>query len=159
MFKEAAIKRILKAKTDKRISENSVKLLNEILTKISEEIAFGAVKLTHLKGHKTIQKDVINLSAKQFLGRKINTENVKELPKTIMRKILINAGARRVSVEAIDLMNEIITQILEDIIFKAAKLTHDMNKKTIQKETIKLSTQQFLEIETNKEEFTNKEGK
>lgn len=79
MFSKQKIRTILKDNGAKRIAEKSIDLMNEIITKIAEEIAFGAVKLTHLRGAKTIQKDAIRVSTRQFLGKKLDNEEVNNL--------------------------------------------------------------------------------
>jgi histone H3/H4 len=65
--------------------------------------------------------------------------NISIIPKAPFAKILINAGARRVSAEAIDAFAEVITDIAEEISTRAAKIAKHSGRKTIQDGDIKLA--------------------
>ena len=57
MLSKKVLSQILKNNGAEDISEVSIDLFNDIVSKISVEITSIGVKLTRLKGNKTIQKD------------------------------------------------------------------------------------------------------
>jgi len=65
--------------------------------------------------------------------------NISIIPKAPFAKILLNAGAKRVSAEAIDAFAEVITDIAEEISTRAAKIAQHSGRKTIQDGDIKLA--------------------
>ena len=65
--------------------------------------------------------------------------NISIIPKAPFARILMDAGARRVSAEAIDAFADVITDIAEEISTKAAKIAQHSGRKTIQDGDIKLA--------------------
>ena len=66
--------------------------------------------------------------------RKIST-----IPKAPVARILMNAGAKRVSEDAIDEFTEVINSIAEKFSEKAVLLAKHSGRKTVQEEDIKLA--------------------
>ena len=71
MFAKKRIRDILKNNGAKRISDTTIDLFNKVLSKIGDEIAFGAVELVYKSGRKTVKDEDIRISTQQFLGKKI----------------------------------------------------------------------------------------
>lgn len=65
--------------------------------------------------------------------------NISIIPKAPFARILMDAGAKRVSAEAIDTFADVITDIAEEISTKAAKIAQHSGRKTIQDGDIKLA--------------------
>ena len=65
--------------------------------------------------------------------------NISIIPKAPFARILLNAGAKRVSAEAIDAFTDVIIDIAEEISTKAAKIAQHSGRKTIQDGDIKLA--------------------
>ena len=65
--------------------------------------------------------------------------NISIIPKAPFARILLNAGAKRVSAEAIDAFADVITDIAEEISTRAAKIAQHSGRKTIQDGDIKLA--------------------
>jgi len=159
IFSGNTIRKILKDNGAKEISDESIDLLNKIITKISYEIAMGAVKLTRFKGYKTIKNDAIKVSTQQFLDRKLENLELKLFEKSKIRDILKDNGAERISKEVIEFMNKIISKISEDIALGAVEIAFSNKNEIIQKEAIRLSTKQFLGIDLDNKKNNFLEGK
>jgi len=159
IFSGNTIRKILKDNGAKEISDESIDLLNKIITKISYEIATGAVKLTRFKGYKTIKNDAIKVSTQQFLDRKLENLELKLFEKSKIRDILKDNGAERISKEVIEFMNKIISKISEDIALGAVEIAYSNKNEIIQKEAIRLSTKQFLGIDLDNEKNNFSESK
>ena len=71
-----------------------------------------------------------------------------------IKDIMKESDAKRVSKNAFDFVNKVITWISEEIALNTVILTHNTKKKLIEKEEIKFGTQKFLEkeIQNKKEE-------
>ncbi len=65
--------------------------------------------------------------------------NISIIPKAPFARILMDAGAKRVSAEAIDTFADVITDIAEEISTRAAKIAQHSGRKTIQDGDIKLA--------------------
>lgn len=65
--------------------------------------------------------------------------NISIIPKAPFARILLDAGAKRVSAEAIDAFTDVITEIAEEISTKAAKISQHSGRKTIHEGDIKLA--------------------
>ena len=65
--------------------------------------------------------------------------NISIIPKAPFARILMDAGAKRVSAEAIDAFADVITDIAEEISTKAAKIAQHSGRKTIHEGDIKLA--------------------
>ena len=65
--------------------------------------------------------------------------NISIIPKAPFARILLNAGAKRVSAEAIDAFADVITDIAEEISTRAAKIAQHSGRKTIHDGDIKLA--------------------
>lgn len=152
MLSKKVLSQILKNNGAEDISEVSFDLFNDIVSKISVEITSIAVKLTRLKGNKTIQKDSIKVGINNFLGKYPDNLESKMFPVSNIKDIMEKSDAKRVSKDAIDYINKIITWIAEEIALNAAKLTYNKKKKTLEEEAIKFGTQKFL----GKDEEENK---
>jgi DNA-binding protein len=68
------------------------------------------------------------------MARKISV-----IPKAPFGRILMNAGAKRVSADAIDAFTDVITNIAEDISERAIKIAKHSGRKTIHEGDIKLA--------------------
>ncbi len=65
--------------------------------------------------------------------------NITVIPKAPVARIILNAGAPRVSADATDIFTEILTEIAEDIASQAVKIAKHSGRKTIQAGDIKLA--------------------
>ncbi len=68
------------------------------------------------------------------MGRRIST-----IPKAPVGRILMNAGAKRVSSSAVDAFTEVLTEIAEKIATQSAKIAKHGGRKTVQGGDIKLA--------------------
>ncbi len=68
------------------------------------------------------------------MGRKIST-----IPKASVGRILISAGAKRVSADAIDAFTDVLTEIAIKISSKAAQIAKHTGRKTVHEGDIKLA--------------------
>ncbi len=64
------------------------------------------------------------------------------LPKAPMARILVNAGAKRVSQDAADSFTEVLTDLAEEIARQAVKIANHAGRKTVQEGDIKLAAKQ-----------------
>ncbi len=147
MLSKKVLSQILKNNGAEDISEVSFDLFNDIVSKISVEITSIAVKLTRLKGNKTIQKDSIKVGIYNFLGKYPDNLESKMFPVSNIKDIMEKSDAKRVSKNTVDYINKVITWISEEIALNAVILTHNNKKKLIEEEAIKFGTQKFLEKE------------
>ena len=72
-----------------------------------------------------------------FMGRKITV-----IPKAPFGRILMKAGAKRVSSDAIDTFTEILTERTENIAIQAAKIAKHSGRKTVNEGDVKLAAKQ-----------------
>lgn len=154
MLSKKILIQILENNGAKDIAEESVDLFNDIVSKISLEITSIAVKLTRLKGNKIIQKDSIKVGVNNFLGEYPDSLEEKMFPLSNIKELMEKGDAKRVSKDAVDYINKIISWISEEIALNAVKLTHANKMKLIKEEAIKFGTQKFLgkEIQNKMEE-------
>ncbi|MBN2567490.1 histone family protein [Candidatus Woesearchaeota archaeon] len=64
------------------------------------------------------------------------------LPKAPLGRILLNAGAKRVSQESVDAFADVLEEILEDIATQASKIARHAGRKTVQESDIRLAAKQ-----------------
>ncbi len=64
---------------------------------------------------------------------------VSLVPKAPVARILLNAGAKRVSADAVDAFADVIQEISEGIAEQAAKIAKHSGRKTVQDGDIKLA--------------------
>ncbi len=69
------------------------------------------------------------------MGRKIAI-----IPKAPIGRILMNAGAKRVSADAVDTLTEILTEITENIATKSAMISKHSGRKTVNEGDVKLAS-------------------
>ena len=62
------------------------------------------------------------------------------IPKAPMARILMNAGAKRVSADAVDAFVDVISEIAEEIAEQASKIAVHSGRKTVQEGDIRLAT-------------------
>ncbi len=144
MLSKKVLSQILKNNGAEDISEVSIDLFNDIVSKISVEITSIGVKLTRLKGNKTIQKDSIKVGINNFLGKYPENLESKMFPVSNIKDIMEKSDGKRVSKNSVDYINKVITWISEEIALNAVILTHENKKKLIEEEAIKFGTQKFL---------------
>lgn len=72
----------------------------------------------------------------------MTTRNISIIPKAPVARILINAGAKRVSQDGVDAFTEVLTKIAEDISERAVKIAQHSGRKTIHDTDIKLAAKQ-----------------
>ncbi len=65
--------------------------------------------------------------------------NISTIPKAPLARILQNAGAKRVSQEAVNAFADVLTEISEDIATQAAKIAKHSGRKTVVSEDVKLA--------------------
>jgi len=70
----------------------------------------------------------------------MGTRKTSVIPKAPAARILMNAGARRVSASAMDAFAEVIHGIAENIASQAVKVAKHSGRKTVQEEDIRIST-------------------
>ncbi len=70
------------------------------------------------------------------------TRKTSTIPKAPVGRILINAGAKRVSQSAIDVFTESLTEIAEKIATQSAKIAKHSGRKTVKAGDIKLAAKQ-----------------
>ena len=71
------------------------------------------------------------------MGRKVST-----IPKAPVGRILMKAGAKRVSQEAVNAFTEILTEMTEKIAAKAAEISKHSGRKTVHESDVKLAAKQ-----------------
>ena len=71
------------------------------------------------------------------MGRKVST-----IPKAPVGRILMKAGAKRVSQDAVDAFTEILTEITEKIATRAAEISKHSGRKTVHESDVKLAAKQ-----------------
>lgn len=71
------------------------------------------------------------------MGRKITV-----IPKAPVGRILMRAGAKRVSADSIDVFTEILIEKTEDIATQAAKISKHSGRKTVNEGDVKLAAKQ-----------------
>jgi len=64
------------------------------------------------------------------------------IPRAPFGRILIKAGAKRVSSDAIDTFTEILTEMTEKIATQAAKISKHSGRKTVHEGDVKLAAKQ-----------------
>jgi len=69
----------------------------------------------------------------------IMARNISIIPKAPIARILLDAGAKRVSAEAVDAFTDVITDIAEEISTKAAKIAQHSGRKTVHEGDIRLA--------------------
>ena len=70
------------------------------------------------------------------------TKRTTLVPKAPVARILMNAGAKRVSANAVDVFAEIIEDIGKKISQRAAKIAQHSGRKTVQDGDVKLSAKE-----------------
>lgn len=68
------------------------------------------------------------------------TRKVGTIPKAPVARILMNAGAKRVSAGAVDAFADVIQDIAEKIATQAAKISKHSGRKTVQEGDIKIAS-------------------
>jgi histone H3/H4 len=71
------------------------------------------------------------------MGRKITI-----IPKAPIGRILMKAGAKRVSADSINALTEILTEKTENIATQAAKIAKHSGRKTVHEGDVKLAARQ-----------------
>ena len=71
------------------------------------------------------------------MGRKITT-----IPRAPVGRILMKAGAKRVSADAADVFTEILMELAEKIAVQAAQISKHSGRKTVNEGDIKLAAKQ-----------------
>ncbi len=61
------------------------------------------------------------------------------IPKAPIARILMNAGAKRVSAQAVNVFTEVLQKITEDIAERAGRLAKHSGRKTVKEADIKLA--------------------
>lgn len=68
--------------------------------------------------------------------------NTSIIPKAPVARILMNAGAKRVSQSAVDAFTNVIIGITEDIATQAVKIAKHSGRKTVQDGDVRLAAKQ-----------------
>ena len=71
------------------------------------------------------------------MGRKVST-----IPKAPVGRMLMNAGAKRVSQDAVDTFTEILMQEAERVARKSAEISKHAGRKTVHEGDVKLAAKQ-----------------
>ena len=69
----------------------------------------------------------------------MTTRRISIIPKAPVGRILINAGAKRVSAGAVDAFSDVLQEVAEKIASKAAQIAKHSGRKTVQEEDIKIA--------------------
>lgn len=64
------------------------------------------------------------------------------IPKAPLGRIIMSAGAKRVSADALEAFSDVISDIAEDIATHAAKIAKHSGRKTVQEGDVKLAAKQ-----------------
>jgi histone H3/H4 len=72
------------------------------------------------------------------MSRKVGT-----IPKAPMARILLNAGAKRVSADGTDAFVEVVTTITEEIAKKSVMIAKHSGRKTIHEGDVKIAAKQI----------------
>lgn len=72
----------------------------------------------------------------------MTTRKTSIIPKAPVARILMNAGAKRVSADAVDAFAEVIQTKSEAIASQAAKIAKHSGRKTVQEGDVKLAVKQ-----------------
>mgnify|MGYP001049242247 CR=1 FL=1 len=64
------------------------------------------------------------------------------IPKAPFGRILMKAGAKRVSADAIDIFTEILTEMTEEIAIQSSKIAKHAGRKTVHEGDVKLAAKQ-----------------
>ena len=72
----------------------------------------------------------------------MTTRKTSIIPKAPVARILMNAGAKRVSADAVDAFAEVIQTKAEAIASQAAKIAKHSGRKTVQEGDVKLAVKQ-----------------
>jgi len=67
-------------------------------------------------------------------------KRVGSIPKAPLARILMNAGAKRVSADAVDAFCDIITSIAEEISEQSIRIAKHSGRKTVQEGDVKLAS-------------------
>jgi len=70
------------------------------------------------------------------------TKRANIIPKAPVARILMSAGAKRVSADAVDAFADVIQDIAEKIAVQAAKISKHSGRKTVQEGDIKIAAKQ-----------------
>ncbi len=68
-----------------------------------------------------------------------DTRTTSVIPKAPVARILFNAGAKRVSADAVDAFVEVLLATTEEIAVKAAKIAKHSGRKTVHEGDVKLA--------------------
>ncbi|MBT7903751.1 histone family protein [Candidatus Woesearchaeota archaeon] len=71
------------------------------------------------------------------MARKVNI-----IPKAPVARIIMNAGAKRVSADAVDAFADVLQEIAESIGTQAVRISKHSGRKTVQEGDIKLASKQ-----------------
>ncbi len=67
-------------------------------------------------------------------------KRTSSIPKAPSGRILMNAGAKRVSSDAMETFSEVMTDIAEDISEQAVRIAKHSGRKTVQEGDVKLAS-------------------
>jgi len=70
------------------------------------------------------------------------TRNISTIPKAPVGRILMNAGAKRVSQDAVDAFTDVVTELTTKIATRAAEIAKHSGRKTIHEGDIRLAAKQ-----------------
>ena len=70
------------------------------------------------------------------------SRNISIIPKAPISRILMKAGAKRVSADAVDAFTEIITELTQKIATKAGEMAKHSGRKTVHEEDVRLAAKQ-----------------
>ncbi|MBT3406856.1 histone family protein [Candidatus Woesearchaeota archaeon] len=68
------------------------------------------------------------------------TRKVGVVPKAPVARIILDAGAKRVSADAVDAMVDVIQEFAENIATKASRIAKHSGRKTVQEGDVKLAS-------------------
>ena len=70
------------------------------------------------------------------------TRNISTIPKAPVGRILMNAGAKRVSQDAVDAFTDVVTELTTKIATRAVEIAKHSGRKTIHEGDIRLAAKQ-----------------
>ncbi len=130
-FAKARIEAIMKSAGAERISANAISRMDELCAEFGEKAAKTAINLASTAGRKTVQADDIKLAVSKIGDPKYSPTKGKAFAKARVEKVIREAGASRVSADAVDYLNQKIEAQCYTLAKSAIEIARHAKRKTI----------------------------